>query len=104
MIKKAEYQKAAEVLNGSNVNNEGLAKILTGDFNAARAALNQVAQKDALTYYLLAIVGARVNDNAAVYENLQKSVELCAAKAEYAKKDIEFANYASDAKFAEIVK
>ena len=57
-----------------------------------------------MTYYLLAIVGARVNDNAAVYENLQKSVNLCAAKAEYAKKDIEFANYASDAKFAEIVK
>ena len=104
LIKKAEYQKAVEVLNGSNVNNEGLAKILVGDFNAASAALNQVAKKDAMTYYLLAVVGARVNDNAAVYENLQKSVELCAAKAEYAKKDIEFANFAEDAKFAEIVK
>lgn len=104
LIKKAEYQKAVEVLNGSNVNNEGLAKILVGDFNAARAALNQVSQKDALTYYLLAIVGARVNDNEAVYSNLAKAVELCAAKAEYAKNDVEFEAYAEDAKFAEIVK
>ncbi len=104
LIKKAEYQKAVEVLNGSNVNNEGLAKILTNDFNAARVALNQVAEKDALTYYLLAIVGARVNDNAAVYENLQKAIELDATKAAYAKKDIEFAKYDEDAKFAEIVK
>ena len=76
LIKKGEYQKAVEVLNGQFSNNEGLAKLLVADYNAARTALSQVANPCAKTYYLLAVVSARVNDSNSVFENLKKAVDF----------------------------
>ena len=53
-----------------------LAKLLVADYNAARTALSQVANPCAKTYYLLAVVSARVNDSNSVFENLKKAVDF----------------------------
>lgn len=104
LIKKGEYQKAVEVLNGSFSNNEGLAKLLVADYNAARTALSQVAKPCAKTYYLLAVVSARVNDSNSVFENLKKAIELDANWKQYAAKDIEFEGLFGNETFQSIVK
>jgi Tfp pilus assembly protein PilF len=104
LIKKGEYQKAVEVLNGQFSNNEGLAKLLVADYNAARTALSQVANPCAKTYYLLAVVSARVNDSNSVFENLKKAVELDANWKQYAAKDIEFESLFGNETFQSIVK
>ena len=81
-----------------------MAKLLVADYNAARTALSQVANPCAKTYYLLAVVSARVNDSNSVFENLKKAVELDANWKQYAAKDIEFESLFGNETFQSIVK
>ena len=49
--------------------------------------------KDATTLYLLAVVGARTNNEKMVKENLQKAISLDNQMKAFAAADIEFAKY-----------
>jgi hypothetical protein len=53
---------------------------------------------------LAAVIGARTNDRETVYANLKLAVQRDAQMKEKAQKDIEFAKFAADEKFLEIVK
>jgi hypothetical protein len=53
---------------------------------------------------LTAVIGARQNNRAAVYENLALAIERDAQLKAKAQKDIEFAKYVADEKFQAIVK
>lgn len=80
-----------------------MAQILTGDYNAARNTLAAVAQPDALTSYLNAIVGARTNNRDVVYSSLRKAVSLDKSYGTKAAKDMEFSKFFADDTFKAIV-
>ena len=66
-ILKGNYKKAAELFGAAATNNAALANILNKNNGAARKALENVANPNAVTAYLKAIVAARTN-NVAEYE------------------------------------
>lgn len=103
-IVQGDYAKAQSTLSSVNSNNAALAQILSSDYNAARRTLAAVANPNAMTAYLGAIIGARTNDRDAVYSNLRTAVQRNRTFAKKALTDLEFAKYAADAAFLEIVK
>lgn len=82
---------AVKAFGSSKTNNAALAQILTKDYASAKNTLSAVATPDATTYYLLAVLGARTNNDSMVKTNLQKAVQLDPTLAEKAKNDLEFA-------------
>ena len=101
---KGDYA-AAKVAYGEEVsNNAAVQQILNEDYAAARQTLAHVANPNATTAYLAAIVGARTNDRDAVYSNLAVAVQRDAQLKERAQNDIEFAKYQNDEQFLAIVK
>ena len=88
-ILKGNYKKAADLFGGAATNNAALANILNKNNGAARKALENVANPNAMTAYLKAIVAARTN-NAAEYEANIAEASKCAKLAERAKTDVEF--------------
>jgi len=101
---KGDYAKAKAAYGNSVNNNTAVQQILNEDYAGARKTLNAVANPDAKTAYLLAVVGARTNDREAVYSNLKVAVQKCNKMKERAQKDIEFAKFATDDAFLAIVK
>lgn len=89
-ILKGNYKKAAELFGAAATNNAALANILNKNNGAARKALENVANPNAITAYLKAILAARTN-NAAEYEANIAEASKCAKLAERAKTDVEFA-------------
>ena len=90
-ILKGNYKKAAELFGAAATNNAALANILNKNNGAARKALENVANPNAMTAYLKAIVAARTN-NATEYEANIAEASKCAKLAERAKTDVEFVN------------
>lgn len=101
---KGDYQKAKSAYGTAASNNNAIQQILNEDYAGARQTLNNVANKTAKTYYLLAVVGARTNDKDAVYNNMKTAVEKCATMKQKAQKDMEFAAFAQDEQFQAIIK
>ena len=63
------------------------------DYSKAQRTLDAVANPDATTYYLKAIVAARTNDAAHVVSNLTRAKQLDPAVGNQAINDLEFARY-----------
>ena len=99
-----DYQKAKTAYAESASNNAAVQQILNEDYAAARKTLAAVAEPDATTAYLQAIVGARTNDREAVYSNLRTAIERNAKMKTRAQKDIEFSKFAEDETFQSIIK
>lgn len=94
-IAKGSYGKAASTVKEVASNSAALAQILNKDYAAAKNTLENVANKDAYTSYLKAVVAARTKDAAAVSANLRDAFVLDASLINRAKKDLEFAAYKS---------
>ena len=103
-IIRGDYAKAKTYFGSTVSNNAALLQILNADYSGARTTLSAVAQPNALTSYLGAIIGARTNDRDAVYSNLKNAVKLDGSYAAKAVKDIEFSKFATDETFLSIVK
>ncbi|MGL4293710.1 MAG: tetratricopeptide repeat protein [Bacteroidales bacterium] len=90
---QGDYQKAVMAFGNTKSNNAAVAQICAGDYNSAKNTLSAIANKDALTYYLMAVVGARTNNENMVSSNLKEAVKLDPSMAQFAKTDLEFAKY-----------
>lgn len=101
---KGDYKAAQKAYGKTLSNNAAIQQILAEDYAGARQTLQNVAEPNAITAYLQAVVGARTNDREAVYSNLKVAVAKDASLKAKAQKDIEFAKYAEDAEFLAIVK
>jgi len=101
---KGDYAKAKISFGAVNTNNAALLQILNADYNAARKTLAAVAEPNAMTSYLGAIIGARTNDREAVYSNMKDAVRQDRSLALKAAKDIEFSKFATDEAFLTILK
>jgi len=91
-VQKGEYNKAVQSFGEAKTNNAAVAQILTKNYNKAQMILNSLPDKDATTYYLLAIVAARTNNASGVVGNLKSAVELGVPTSEILN-DIEFTRF-----------
>lgn len=101
---KGNYKAATSAYGKSASNNAAVQQILNEDYAAARQTLAAVKEPNATTAYLMAVVGARTNDREAVYANMRVAISRDEAMKTKAAGDIEFAKYAEDAEFQEIIK
>ncbi|MBN3034066.1 MAG: outer membrane beta-barrel protein [Bacteroidales bacterium] len=83
--------------------NVGLAQLLSGNYSGANATFN-CAEKNAQVYYMLAVVGARTNNEAQMFENLKKAVNEDAGLKEVAKTDMEFLKYFNNPDFQNAIR
>lgn len=88
-----ELAKANTAFGDSKTNNAALAQILSKDYAAAKQTLASIANPDATTYYLTAILGARTNNETMVMSNLRQAVKLDRNLLKRAQSDLEFANF-----------
>ena len=92
-LKLGDYNNAVKAFGESKSNNAALAQIMTKDYSKAKNTLGAVAEPDATTYYLLAVLGARTNNEQMVLSNLSQSVKLDSSMAQKAATDMEFAKF-----------
>ncbi len=102
-MQKGQYDQAVRYFGNSTGNNAALARILNKDYSGAEATIDANPDKDARSYYLQAIVGARTNNSDKVFANLKKAVELSGDCKALAATDMEFAKYFEDVTFKSIV-
>ena len=94
-IKQGQYQRAVNAFGDAKTNSAAQAQILAKDYNNAKATLQAIKDKDAMTDYLMAIVGARTNNESLVSSSLKSAIAKDASMATLAANDREFAKYAS---------
>ncbi len=98
------YAQAAECLKGVNTNSAALAQLLNKDYASANTTLSKVAQPDALTSYLKAIVAARSNQQNAAISNLKEAISKDSSLKQRAANDLEFLSLFNDSAFQSLVK
>ena len=94
-IKQGQYQRAVNAFGDAKTNSAAQAQILAKDYNKAKATLQAIQKKDAMTDYLMAIVGARTNNESLVARSLKSAIAKDASLAAKAANDLEFVKYAS---------
>ncbi len=92
-LKKGDAVAAVRAFGDTKSNNAALAQILTKDYSKAKSTLAAIDAPDATTYYLMAVLGARTNNESMLNTNLRQAVRLDASLAQRAANDLEFANY-----------
>ena len=98
-IMEGDYNQAADAFKGTSSNNAALAQILSSNYVGAESTLKGIKAPDALTYYLLAVVGSRTNNFNDVLSNLTSAFALDKSLMARALADLEFAKYRSNADF-----
>ena len=92
-LKMGDNAAAAKAFGDSKSNNAALAQILTKNYNKAKSTLAGINNPDATTYYLMAILGARTNNESMLNTNLRQAIRLDSSLAKKAATDLEFANF-----------
>lgn len=92
-LKQGDNNAAVRAFGDSKTNNAAVAQILTKDYSKAKSTLSSVANPDATTYYLMAVVGARTNNSNMVYNNLRQAMKLDSSVAKKALNDMEFSKF-----------
>ncbi|MHC1705635.1 MAG: tetratricopeptide repeat protein [Tenuifilaceae bacterium] len=100
-IIKNQYPAAVEYLGGTDSFNQGLSLLLVNKNDAAKNTFQKV--DSAKGFYGLAIVGARLQDEAMLLTNLRTAIGKDAALKARAKNDLEFLKYLQNDAFKAIV-
>ncbi len=103
-VAQGQYDRAVSSFADAKTNSAALAQIMAKDYNKAKNTLNDIANPDAYTSYLKAIVGARTNNASMVVSNLADAVKKDKELAEKALKDVEFSKYVTSADFLNALK
>ncbi len=92
-LKTGDNAAAARAFGDSRSNNAALAQILTKDYSKAKQTLASITTPDATTYYLMAVLGARTNNESMLNTNLRQAIRLDKNMADKARKDLEFQGF-----------
>lgn len=103
-LEQGEYAKAVNSFGSTKSNNAALAQILVKDYSKAQQTLSAIANPDATTDYLKAVVAARTNNSNGVITNLKAAIAKDRSLARAAAADLEFAKYVTNADFSSLVK
>lgn len=103
-LEQGDYAKAVSSFGAAKTNNAALAQIMTKDYSKASQTLNAVTRPDAVTDYLKAVVAARTNDTDGVINNLKAAIGKKQSLAKEAANDLEFAKYATNSTFIDVIR
>ena len=92
-VAQGKYNQATAKMMKSVNNSAALAKILSQDYADALKTLNNIKNPDAMTYYLRAVLAARMEKTDEVKEHLAKAIALDSTLAKRAANDAEFSDY-----------
>lgn len=92
-LKTGDNAAAVRAFGDSKSNNAALAQILTKDYSKAKQTLAGISTPDATTYYLMAVLGARTNNESMLNTNLRQAIRLDSKMADAARNDLEFAGF-----------
>ncbi len=92
-LKQGDNAAAARTMQGVNSNNAAVAQILTKDYSAAKKTLAAISAPDATTYYLMAVLGARTNNESMLANSLRQAIKLDPSMAAKAATDLEFKRF-----------
>lgn len=92
-LSQGNLPAAVSSFGDAKTNNAALAQILNKDYSAARNTLSAIAAPDATTYYLMAVLGARTNNENMVISNLRQAVRLDSKLLKRAQSDLEFSRF-----------
>ena len=103
-LMEGDYNQAVDAFGDTKSNNAALAQILTKNYNAADITLKAIKNPDALTYYLMAVVGSRTNNFNDVMTNLRSAITMDKTMATRALDDLEFAKYRTNQDFMTLLR
>jgi Flp pilus assembly protein TadD len=103
-LEQGEYAKAVSSFGSVKNNNAALAQIMAKDYSKAQQTLDAVANADAVTDYLKAVIAARTNNSSGVISNLRAAIAKDKALAKEAAIDLEFAKYATNSDFTGLIR
>lgn len=103
-LMEGDYNQAVGAFGDTKSNNAALAHILTKNYNAAENTLKDIKNPDAVTYYLMAILGSRTNNFNNVLTNLRSAISMDKSLAGKIANDLEFAKYRSNQDFMSLVR
>ena len=92
-MERGDYNAAVNAFGDAKSNNAALAQILTKDYSKARNTLAAIAQPDATTYYLMAVLGARTNNQQMVTSNMSQAISKDSSLRDKAANDLEFSKF-----------
>lgn len=92
-LKQGDVKGAVKAFGNDKSNNAALAQILSKDYSKAKSTLAAISAPDATTYYLMAVLGARTNNDQMVTSNLRQAIKLDNKLAKQAANDLEFARF-----------
>ena len=92
-VAQGKYNQASAKFAKSVNNSAALAYILAQEYAEAGKTLTSIKNPDATTYYLRAILAARMQQSADVKENLAKAIALDPSLTQRAANDAEFSDY-----------
>ena len=98
-IEEGKYEESITSMGDTKSYNYALPNILAEHYDAASDAIDDLDLKDAKSYYLKAIIGARTSNTEMVMENLKMSFEKDASLKDMAKKDREFIKFFENSDF-----
>ena len=103
-IAQGQYSRAATLLANNATNSTALAQLLNKDYSLAKKTLAAIENPNADTYYLTAVLGARTDNAALIYDGLKNAIKLDPSIAAKAANDLEFAKFGADAAFQNLLK
>lgn len=103
-VAQGQYERAINSFGSTKTNSAALAQILAKDYNKARTTLSDIANPDAYTDYLSAILGARTNNASMVINSLKQAVQKDPSLAKKAINDLEFTKYVTSSDFLNILR
>lgn len=92
-LSQGQTAQAITSFGDTKSNNAAVAQIMAQDYAGAGRTLSSIRTPDATTYYLMAVLGARTNNESMVMSNLRQAVQMDKNLLQRAKTDIEFAAY-----------
>ncbi len=92
-LQQGDVNAAVKAFGNDKSNNAALAQILSKDYSKAKSTLSAIKTPDATTYYLMAVLGARTNNEQMVKSNIQQAIKLDNKLAKQAANDLEFARF-----------
>ena len=103
-IAQGQYERAVNSFGDAKTNSAALAQILAKDYNKAKNTLANIEKPDAYTDYLMAVLGARTNNQSMLTSSLENAVAKDSSLAKKAATDLEFAKYFTNSDFMNIIK
>ena len=103
-IAQGQYERAVNSFGDAKTNSAALAQILAKDYNKAKNTLANIEKPDAYTDYLMAVLGARTNNQSMLTSSLKNAVSKDSSLAKKAATDLEFAKYFTNSDFMNIIK